>query len=220
MIRITNLKKKYSDDFTLSVPSLAVEPGERVVLIGPNGSGKSTLLRLLAGVIKPDEGKIEISFPADRVGYQPQSPYVFKGTVESNVRLGRHGGADIPALLASCGLEQLQRQRASLLSGGERQRMCLCRILAGNYRMLLLDEPFSAADIDSGELLEQVLLQYCAENDAGLVMATHLPSQAFRLATKLLILHRGEIVEYGSIQELKTPKSEFGQKFLSQWKWG
>ncbi len=220
MIRITNLKKKYSDAFTLSVPSLTIAPGERVALIGPNGSGKSTLLRLLAGIIKPDDGNIEISLPSDQVGYQPQSPYVFKGTVEYNVRLGRHGSADVPALLASCGLTQLQGQRASLLSGGERQRMCLCRMLAGNYKLLLLDEPFSAADIDSGELLEQVLLQYCGENDAGLVMATHLPSQAFRMASKLLILHRGEIVEYGSIQDLKTPKSEFGQKFLSQWKWG
>ena len=60
MITITNLRKRFSDDFILDIPSLTVEDGERVALIGPNGSGKSTLLRLIAGVMRPDEGILHV----------------------------------------------------------------------------------------------------------------------------------------------------------------
>lgn len=220
MITITNLRKRFSDDFILDIPSLTVEDGERVALIGPNGSGKSTLLRLIAGVMRPNEGTIEISLPKEQVGYQPQSPYVFKGTVESNVRLGIHGETELDGLLRECRLEALRDKKTSQLSGGERQRMCLCRMLAGNYRLLLLDEPLSAADIETGEALEQTLLRYCGTAGASLMIATHLPKQAFDVATKILIMHNGAVAEYGSAEELTAPKSEFGRRFLSQWKWG
>ena len=219
MIRITNLRKRLSAAFTLQIPSLTIADGERVALIGPNGSGKSTLLRMLANVIPPDEGEIELSLPKEKIGYQPQSPYIFKGTVELNVRLGLHGNADPETCIRQCGLEALRSQKASMLSGGERQRLCLCRMLAGSYGLLLLDEPLSAADIETGEKLEKVLSDHCDSTGTGLVIATHLPKQALHIATKILILNRGEIAEYGSAEELRSPRSEFGQRFLSQWKW-
>lgn len=218
MIRITNLKKKYGDAFTLEIPSLEIGAGERVALIGPNGAGKSTLLRLLAGMMKPDEGSISIETPPAGRGYQPQSPYAFRGTVEQNLRLGAKNGAAVEPLLEACGLKDLRAKKTSQISGGEKQRMCLARMLAGNYPLLLLDEPLSAADIETGALLEQVLLRHCEENRTTLLFSTHLPKQAFDLATKVLILHRGQIAEYGAAAELGTPKSDFGRLFLAQWK--
>ncbi|MBQ7687945.1 MAG: ABC transporter ATP-binding protein [Clostridia bacterium] len=220
MIRITNLKKRLSDDFTLDIPSLTVESGERVALIGPNGSGKSTLLRLISGAMKPDEGSIDVALPKAQIGYQPQSPYVFKGTVEYNVRLGAHGEPNVGALLRACRLDALRDKKTAFLSGGERQRTCLCRMLAGQYGLLLLDEPLSAADVETGEELQQVLLDHCRNGGRTLLFATHLPAQAFALATKILIMNRGAVVEYGSPAELSAPKSDFGKRFLSQWKWG
>ncbi len=219
MITVTNLRKRLSSDFSIDVPALTVADGERVALIGPNGSGKSTLLRMLAGDMPPDEGNIEITSPKDKIGYQPQSPYIFKGTVEYNVRLGAHRDHDTEQYIRSCGLEKLRGQKAAMLSGGERQRLCLCRMLAGNYSLLLLDEPLSAADIETGEKLEEVLVAHCESTGAGLLMATHLPKQALNIATKILIMNRGTIAEYGSTKELKTPRSAFGKRFLSQWKW-
>ena len=218
MIRISGLKKKCSDTFTLDIPDLTVPDGARVALIGPNGSGKSTLLRLIAGVLQPDEGKIEIDAPKQQRGYQPQTPYAFRGTVERNVRLGAKGDADIGALLDECGLAALRQKKTSQISGGERQRMCLARMLAGGYKLLLLDEPLSAADIETGALLEQVLLRRCEQNRTTLLFSTHLPKQAFDVATTALILHRGQIAEYTSTADIGTPKSDFGRLFISQWK--
>ena len=217
MIKITGLKKKYSADFTLEIPSLTIPAGARVALIGPNGAGKSTLLRLIAGILKPDEGEIEISVPKAAVGYQPQTPYAFQGTVAQNVRLAA-GGREISGVLEACNLTELKDKKTGRISGGEKQRMCLARMLAGSYNLLLLDEPLSAADIETGALLERVLTKHCEENGTTLLFSTHLPKQAFDIATEVLILHHGRIEERGGIEELGAPKSEFGRLFLSQWR--
>ena len=218
MIGIKDLGKRLSPEFTLRIPSLTIEDGERVALIGPNGAGKSTLLRLIAGLLKPDAGSVTVTAGKDAVGYQPQTPYVFKGTVESNVRLGSHGKTDIDRLLQDCMLDGLRDKKTDKLSGGERQRLCLARTLACNNQLLLLDEPLSAADIETGEALCQVLRDHCAVNGVTLVMSTHLPQQAVQLATRFLILHNGEIAEYGGADILHAPQSDFGRRFLSQWK--
>ena len=218
MIEIRDLEKRLSQEFTLRIPSLTIGDGERVALIGPNGAGKSTLLRLLAGLLKPDAGRITVTAAKDAVCYQPQAPYVFKGTTLSNVRLGVHGETNLDQLLKDCILDGLRDKKTDKLSGGERQRVCLARALAGNDRLLLLDEPLSAADIETGEALCRVLRDRCAANGVTLVMSTHLPRQAFEIATKFLILRHGEIAEYGDAAVLNDPKSAFGKRFLSQWK--
>lgn len=216
MIKINGLQKKMSSDFTLTVDGLTVEDGDRVALIGPNGSGKSTLLRLIAGIIKPDSGTVEISFPRDRLGYEPQSPYIFRGTVYSNIKLGA-GGGDLDRLITECHLGELIGKRADRLSGGEKQRMCFARMLAGGYGCLLLDEPLSAVDIDTGAELEGLLRKHCEGDGTTLLISTHIPSEALRVATKILIMNSGRVEEYADIDSLRSPRSEFGKKFISQW---
>lgn len=216
MIKIRELEKTLSPDFTLKIGELTIEDGERVALIGPNGSGKSTLLRLLAGILTPDKGTIEISFPKASVGYEPQSPYVFKGTVLSNVRLGAKN-ADVSDVLRECRLEALRDKKADKLSGGEKQRVCFARMLAGNYGCLLLDEPLSAVDIDTGAALEDTLKNHCETNGTTLILSTHIPSEAFRVSTKVLIMNGGRIEEYAPAEALRSPQSEFGKKFISLW---
>ena len=218
MIEINGLEKRLSPEFTLRIPSLTIEDGERVALIGPNGAGKSTLLRLIAGLLKPDTGAVTLSAGKEAVGYQPQTPYVFKGTAESNVRLVARGKTDIDRLLKDCLLDSLRDKKTDKLSGGERQRLCLARTLACHNQLLLLDEPLSAADIETGEALCKVLLDHCKADGVTLVMSTHLPRQAFEIATKFLILHHGEIAEYGDAATLNDPQSAFGKRLLSQWK--
>ena len=217
MIKIIGLEKKLSPDFTLKIDELNIDDGERVAVIGPNGSGKSTLLRLIAGIIKPDSGSIEITAKKSKIGYEPQNAYAFRGTVEKNIRLGMHGNADIGAIMRACQLETLKDKRSSELSGGERQRMCFARMMAGNYSLLLLDEPMSAADIETSEMLGKYLNDECAKKGTTLLIATHLPSQAVSVATKVLIMNGGRVSEYSDISELKNPESEFGRKFIGQW---
>lgn len=218
MIKITNMGKRLSSDFALKIDELNIENGERVAVIGPNGSGKSTLLRLIAGIIKPDSGRVEISVSKNKIGYEPQNAYAFRGTVEENIRLGLHGDADIGKILSACRLSELKSTPSSKLSGGEKQRMCFARMMVGNYSLLLLDEPLSAADIETSCRLENFLVDECERNGTTLLMATHLPSQALNIATKILIMNNGEISEYSDVSDLKNPKSEFGRKFIEQWR--
>ncbi len=218
MIRVEGLRKKLSD-FTLEVDDLLIEDGERVALIGMNGSGKSTLLKLIAGEWAPDEGRILCDGAAATIGYQPQSPFCFRGTVEKNILLGERDGSpvDFDALLADCGLTELRDKKTSALSGGERQRMCFARMLAGNWPCLLLDEPLSAVDIRTSRSLEDALVRRCLENGTTLLMSTHLPAQAMAVSTKVLLMDGGRVIEYTDTEDFLHPQSEFGREFIAQW---
>lgn len=217
MIKISGLEKRFSHDFVLKIDELNVAKGDRVAVIGPNGSGKSTLLRILSGAIKQDCGHFSIS-DGTAPGYLPQSPYCFAGSVEFNVRMGLDSETDIEKLLRDCMLYDLRKKKSLKLSGGEKQRMCFARMLAGKYACLMLDEPFSCTDIETSQMLEKVLDDYCRENDVTLLFSTHLPSQAFALSTKVLILNNGEIAEYSNTSSVSRPDSEFGRKFINQWR--
>lgn len=218
MIRVEGLRKQLSD-FTLEVDELVIEDGERVALIGMNGSGKSTLLKLIAGEWTPDEGSILCDGAAATIGYQPQSPFCFRGTVEKNILLGARDGStgDLDALLADCGLTELRGKKTSALSGGERQRMCFARMLAGNWPCLLLDEPLSAVDIRTSRSLEDTLVRRCNENGTTLLMSTHLPAQAMAVSTKVLLMDGGRVIEYTDTTDFLHPQSEFGREFIAQW---
>ncbi len=217
MIRIKNLKKTFSSDFTLNVGELTVGDGDRVALVGLNGSGKSTLLRLLAGQLSPDAGEIVCDTPKQKIGYQPQSPYACRGTAEYNVRIVPNAPGDLKPLLKECQLEQLYHKKMTALSGGEKQRVFLARMLAGGYDLLLLDEPLSAADLQTGEYLSRTLREACEATGKTLLFSTHLPKQAFDIANKILLLDGGNVAEYGSAEQLKTPASDFGRAFFSLW---
>ena len=217
MIRITDLQKSFASDFTLKIGELHIAPGDRVALVGMNGSGKSTLLRLLAGQTAPDKGELCVNVPKKEIGYLPQSPYAFRGTAAYNVRVGVRHAPDISAALAACELQALAGKKMSALSGGEKQRVYLARMLAGKYKLLLLDEPLSAADLKTGALLSERLGAYCENNGVTLVFSTHLPKHAFDMANKIVLLDGGEIAEQGGTARMRTPQSAFGKLFFSQW---
>lgn len=218
MIKINNLEKKLSSEFILKADRLHIEKGERVAVIGPNGAGKTTLLKLIAGIIKPDSGAIEVSLKSGETGYEPQSPYIFKGSTEKNILIGSDGSTDIDEIISECCLESLRKKNARLLSGGEKQRVCFARMLSGNFSLLLLDEPLSAADIESSVKMETLLLKHCIKNNTTVLVSTHIPSQALRIATKVLIMNGGCVEEYSDIEKLEKLESEFGRLFVSQWK--
>lgn len=219
MIRVEGLRKQLSGEFTLAIDELVIEDGERVALIGMNGSGKSTLLKLIAGEWAPDEGRILCDGSAATIGYQPQSPFCFRGTVEKNILLGVREAAvvDLDGLLADCGLTKLRGKKTSALSGGERQRMCFARMLAGNWPCLLLDEPLSAVDIRTSRSLEDTLVRRYNDNGTTLLMSTHLPAQAMAVSTKVLLMDGGKVIEYTDTEDFLHPQSAFGREFIAQW---
>lgn len=221
MINLCGLKKRITDEFNIEIDELTVSDGERIALIGSNGSGKTTLLRLLAGVIKADEGVLKKEFPRGGVGYSPQQPHVFRGTVLQNIAIGlkgTEGDEKVRRAVSLCRLEGLLNREACRLSGGEKQRMFLARMLAGDYSCLMLDEPLSAVDVEMSDYLAGVICDHCKENGISLVMSTHLPSQASKVADRIILLNGGRIAESILSKEDRGFESDFGKNFASQWK--
>ena len=115
-------------------------------------------------------------------------------------------------------LQALAKKRGSRLSGGETQRMALARLLIKPKKLLLLDEPSSAADIKGNDLIETALLKFCTANGTTLIMATHSPKQALNIATRVVLMQDGKIAESGAPEELlKNPKTEWGKQFMEHW---
>lgn len=226
MISLIDVRKKYSSEFTLCINALNIQQGDRIAVVGANGCGKSTLMRILADAERADSGEINIPVWCKSIGYEPQFPYCFHMSVMRNVALGIHDKLSkqekkliVESTLKDCNLMHLAMNRADSLSGGERQRMCFARMLVQKYDLLLLDEPFSAVDIELEAKMEELLLQYCNKNHSTLLFSTHMPQQAVRLSTKMIIMHDGHIAEVGRTEEiLVNPTTEFGKKFLENWR--
>ncbi len=181
---------------------LEVAPGEIVALIGPNGSGKSTLLRVVAGLLAPDRGAVELdgrplAGPDPAIGLVFQEPRLLPWrSVAANVGypLELAGwprprrAARVETLLDLVGVEGAAGARPSQLSGGMRQRVALARALALEPRVLLLDEPFSALDALTRERLNAELQGLWARTGTTGIVVTHSIAEAIFLADRVVVL--------------------------------
>ena len=223
MIELSQIQKRYGFRVALDLPELAIPVGEKLALIGPNGSGKSTLLRLLAGVIRAEQGVISLGdLGRAGIGYLPQNPYAFDLSVQKNVELALSGEPEkaklAQAALERVGLLHLAKARANRLSGGETQRMALARVLAKPRKLLLLDEPTASADIRAIDQIERAVFDFAEQTKCTLILSTHMPSQALRLSTHVLALDEGRIGEVGETTPvLHAPKAESTKEFLKNW---
>lgn len=196
---------KKLDFFTISL-SLNCLPGETVLLTGPSGSGKTTILRCLAGLERLDSGCIgwngviwdagpsgKYTKPRHRtLGFLTQDYGLFPHmTVLENIRFAMRGQEDPEDCLATLGLWHLRQKRPHEISGGERQRAALCQSLASKPQLLLLDEPFSALDIENRTLLHRCLAREQEENDLAVVHVTHDLSEILNGRARIVALDRG-----------------------------
>ena len=232
MIRFFDIKVVYESKSkdggprcVLNLPRLNLEEGARYALIGPNGAGKSTLIKVLGGLIVPTSGHIEMEGTPSDMGYMPQKPFMFSGTVLHNVMLGlpRNEKRTSRALdaLGKVGMADFVKERGSKLSGGEAQRVALARIIAQNRSTILLDEPTSATDIAGESEVEKALSAYWRESGCTLVFATHSPAQAGRLADEIIVLENGVIAEKNEAEQLlENPRNPTVQTFLNYWRLG
>ncbi|MCC7346182.1 MAG: molybdenum ABC transporter ATP-binding protein [Variibacter sp.] len=211
--------------FSLSVRFEAPEQG--AALFGPSGSGKTTVVNMIAGLMRPDRGRIavngevlfedatRIDVPAHRrrLGYVFQEGRLFPHlSVAQNLRYGRwmQGLASRPGeeerIVGLLDLKSLLARRPGKLSGGERQRVAIGRALLTQPRLLLLDEPL--ASLDSARKAE--ILPYLERvRDAGapLVYVSHQAEEVERLATHVVLLEAGRVVATGGTELLRRPKA-------------
>ena len=207
------LTKTYNGRVVLSLPELEIPEGQITAVIGPNGSGKSTYAKILAGIERADGKKAVLSGVS--VGYLPQKSFPFRMSTEKNILTNGSDPARAAALMEALDIGALAKQSAKKLSGGETARMALCRILMRRYDLLILDEPTTAMDMESTLAAEKLIRESCGETGCAVLLITHSISQARRLADRLLVLHRGELVEQGDCQQvLDAPTQEQTRRFL------
>ncbi|MBX7496469.1 ABC transporter ATP-binding protein [Qipengyuania sp. 6B39] len=188
--------------------SLTLAPGRITAICGPNGAGKSTLLEALAGLLTPDSGAVLTDDsplaalpPRERgklLGYLPQAHEIaWDVPVRSLVELGRlpHGDSlvgPVDAALAALDIAHLADRRAQSLSGGETARVLLARVLAGEPRWILADEPLAALDIGH-QLALLRHLRAAADAGAGVVLVLHDLAHAMNHADRVVVLDRGAV---------------------------
>ena len=231
-ILIHELNKNYGGNIVVNKVSLSIDDGEMFVLLGSSGSGKSTILRLIAGLIQPDSGRIELHgrdvtylSPQERhIGYVFQNYSVFQHmNVNENIAFGLRI-RDVPAaeqrdrvaeLLELVELTGLGNRFAHQLSGGQLQRVALARALAYRPAVLLLDEPFGALDVKIRAQLRRRLRQIQRQLGTTTIVVTHDQDEAFELADRIAILDRGNLIEVGTAESLYyRPQTAFGATFI------
>ncbi|ELR64670.1 Thiamin ABC transporter, ATPase component [Photobacterium marinum] len=200
---------------------LEVEKGEIVALLGPSGAGKSTLLAMIAGFLMPDSGSLTIAGQA--IKHQPPSErplsLLFQDhnlfphlTVFENIGLGIHPGLklsqedkdNIQAAAARVGIQQYLDRLPEQLSGGQKQRVALARCLIRNRPLLLLDEPFSALDPALRKEMLELVHALAKEQQITVLMVTHSPDDALKIADKCAFIAQGKINVFGPAQQVLT----------------
>ena len=222
MIAIHDLSRRFrsTDGRTVSAVaevSLAVPAGQFVCVVGPSGCGKTTLLQLVAGLLQPSSGGIEVAGakvtrpgPDRGVVFQKDSVFPWMRVLE-NVEYGlkcrglpKAERSRIARLyLGMVGLEHWERSWPRELSGGMLKRVAIATVFANGARVLLLDEPFGALDYVTKRQLHDVLLSLWAQTDAGqrrtVLFVTHDVDEALLLADRILVMRGGRTIDHLSV---------------------
>ena len=190
-------------------------------LIGPNGAGKTSLLRLIHGLIEPSIGQCERPFAPNESALVFHYTPMLKATVRQHLTLLRDTDRTIrdeaiDEALQSVGIAHLANNPAQRLSAGERQKLCVARARLQNPKLVLLDEPTANLDPNASDDVEQMITQL-AKDGKAVLFASHNMAQVKRLATHLIFMQDGKIVEISSPGVFfKNPQTKEGSQFLAR----
>ncbi|MEM9853319.1 MAG: ABC transporter ATP-binding protein [Pseudomonadota bacterium] len=214
-LEVRNLSKRFGKREAVSGVSLNIEAGQVTCLLGPSGCGKSTTLRILAGVEDEDTGEAMLDgvslkgVPPERreIGLMFQDFALFPHLrVGENVAYGlrdkRGAKARVDELLSRVGLSDYARRYPHELSGGEQQRVALARALAPKPAVMLMDEPFSGLDERLRDEVRDDTLAMLREAQTAVLLVTHDPREAMRMADEIALMRDGEIVQIASPQAI------------------
>jgi len=246
VVKINNLGMKYhsmnGEISTLKNINLTVKKGEFLSIVGPSGCGKSTLLSLIAGLIFPTSGNIEVGSKAvygtsKKVGYMLQKDHLFEWrNILQNVLLGPEIRGTLTTktrkyalkLLDTYGLDEFKDKYPSQLSGGMRQRVALIRTLVTKPEILLLDEAFSALDYQTRLVVSEDIYKIIKRENKTAILVTHDIAESISMADRVIVLSKRPATIKKSFEimltcESRTPMSsrkapEFAKYFNEIWK--
>lgn len=234
VLKAKNLTKSFNQRFVVRDLNIQNRAGEIIGLLGRNGAGKTTTFQIMAGLLKPDSGKIFLedkdisrysSTERAREGitYLPQEHSVFlKATVINNLKIilefqplkRRERQKIATQLLNELGLMKLANQPAYSLSGGERRRLEICRSLILNPKFLLLDEPFTGIDPLTIVELQKIMLRL-KKTGIGIILSDHNVRDTLKIADRAYIIDQGELLIEGNPKEIAADERA-KEKFLGK----
>ncbi|MDJ0626972.1 MAG: ABC transporter ATP-binding protein [Rhodobacter sp.] len=215
-LKIQNITRRFAGRAVVDDISLKVRARQVTCLLGPSGCGKSTTLRCIAGVDRPDQGRIlvdgkpvcdaSVSVPpeARSIGLMFQDFALFPHlTVAENVAFGLSGNRASKRLRVEELLERVHLSRfvddyPHELSGGEQQRVALARAIAPRPKIMLMDEPFSGLDNRLRDGIRDETLEILKEEGSAVLLVTHEPEEAMRMADEIALMRDGKIVQQGA----------------------
>ncbi|SDL89713.1 ABC transporter ATP-binding protein [Bacillus sp. OK048] len=216
LIQIQGLKKSFQGNEVIKGLDFKLEKGKCIALLGPNGAGKTTTLRMLSGLMKPTKGTITFSDAKKDgdirhlIGYLPQFPvfYDWMSGLEFLQYVGELAGlptkeakARSLELLELVGISDAKNRRVGKYSGGMKQRLGIAQAIIHRPQLVMLDEPVSALDpFGRREVLE---LLEGLKKETTILFSTHILNDAEEVCDEILFLHKGEIVESGTMEDLR-----------------
>ncbi len=231
-VELRGLIREFSDGSRIGPIDLQVRDGEFLTLLGPSGSGKTTTLRMVAGFIENVGGSLLFD-GKDMVNVEPRERHigmVFQSvalfpnmTVFGNISFGPDMAGwsrektieRVEELADLLGIRHLLLRKISEVSGGEAQRVALARALATNPKLLLLDEPLSALDLQLRERLQTEIRRIQRKLKITTIYVTHSQDEAFAISDRVAILNDGIVSQVGTPEELyDSPANEFVARFL------
>jgi putative spermidine/putrescine transport system ATP-binding protein len=231
---VAAVTKRFGTATVLQDLNISVARSEFISLLGPSGCGKTTLLRLIAGLMKPDGGRIAINgsdltqVPAHKrnIGVVFQNYALFPHlTVEQNVAFGLEAqrtpkaeiGARVQNALALVRMQAFAERRISALSGGQQQRVAVARALVVKPSLLLLDEPFSALDRKLRETMQIELRHLLRDLEITSIFVTHDQDEALVMSDRIAVMNEGRIEQLGTPDEVySAPASLHVLEFVGQ----
>ena len=234
LLRLNGLTKSYDGTQVLKGISLDVQPGEFVTLLGPSGCGKTTTLRIIAGLLAPDSGTVELE-GRDITSLAPEKRdlnTVFQSyalfphmNVERNIAYGlRARGvkraewkASVSEMLKLVQLEGFEKRMPSQLSGGQRQRVAIARAVVLNPKLLLLDEPLGALDLKLRHQMQAELKAVQKRLGIAFVYITHDQEEALNMSDRIAIMSDGRFEQIGTPEDVyERPATRFAADFIGQ----
>ena len=237
IISFKDVSKSYDKNLILHNFNLQVKKGDFLTIIGTSGSGKTTALKLINGLLKADTGDVCIEgkniTSVDIISLRRNIGYVIQGvglfphmSVRKNIayvsNLSRKKDKSkidttVNKLIKIMGMDKEMLDRyPSELSGGQKQRIGIARALAASPKILLMDEPFGAVDEITRKSLQEEILRIHKELGVTIIFITHDIKEALKLGSKVLIMDKGEIIQLGTPDEIKSnPKNSFVKELIS-----
>jgi ABC-2 type transport system ATP-binding protein len=229
VIEASGLQKLYGDLAAVQDLSFEVRPGEVVGLVGPNGAGKTTTLHCLAGITVPTRGRVRVAghdLATDPVAakaalaFVPDEPHLFEYlTVEEHLRfvarLYRVADVDrrIPPVLRELELEGRHGSLPEELSRGMKQKLAIACALIHDPKALLLDEPLTGLDPVGIRRMKATILDH-ARAGAAVILSSHLLHLVEEICTRVLIMRRGQVVAFGTIEQIVAARPDLAGRPL------